>query len=456
MDYVSKFLTDYASSLTYEKLPEETINQVKRHTIDAFGCAFGGYNMTPPKVARALALEVTGKPGVTVLGTNHRTSAELGAFANGVMVRYLDFNDTSLSVDGGHSSDNIPAVLAAAEYAGADAKTAIASIVLGYEIQDRLADVCGATWRGWDHVIYLAISTAAGAAKVMGLNKEQMANALALAATFGICTMQTRTGELSMWKGCAAGNASRNGIFAAQLAQRGISGPFDAFAGMSGFLKQIGAGNVELPPFGGDGRPFKLEMAKIKYFPSDYETQCAIIPMIELGKKLGGKVEEVEKVIVSTYELAVVIAADSRDKWNPTTRETADHSLPYVLSVGFTKGSMWLEDFTPERFKDPKILEMMQKIEVHADKELDKLYPEANPFRIEVITRSGERHHGEIDYGKGHPKNPMSDQEIEAKFRRLAEPIMKPSQMDKILDRLWHFEEVRDLRELFALFELKS
>jgi 2-methylcitrate dehydratase len=456
MDYVTEFLTDYTHSLTYEKLPEETINQVKRHTIDAFGCALGGYNMTPPKVARAIAMEASGEPGVTVLGTKHRTSAELGAFANGVMVRYLDFNDTSISVDGGHSSDNIPAVLAAAEYAGVDAKTAIAGIVLGYEIQDRLADVCGATWRGWDHVIYLAISTAAGASKVMELNKEQTANALALAATFGIATMQTRTGELSMWKGCAAGNASRNGVFAAQLAKRGISGPFNAFAGAAGFLKQVGAGEVKLPAFGGDGRPFKVEMAKIKFFPSDYETQTAIIPMIELGKKLGGKVDDIEKVNVATYQLAVDIAADSRDKWNPTTRETADHSLPYVLSVGFTKGSMWLDDFTPERFRDPKILEMMQKIEIHPDKELDKLYPEANPFRIEVITRSGEKHLGEIDYGKGHPKNPMSDQEIEAKFRKLAEPIMKQSQMDKIIDRIWHFEEIRDLRELLALFELKS
>ncbi len=138
------------------------------------------------------------------------------------------------------------------------------------------------------------------------------------------------------------------------------------------------------------------------------------------------------------------------------TRETADHSLPYVLAVALARGSVWLDDFTEERIRDPLLHALMQKIEVRRSDEFTRAYPDANCFRIEVITRSGERHVREIRYAKGHPKNPMTDQEIEAKFRRLAEPLLGDSRINQILDRLWHLDEVRNLRQLLALFELPS
>ncbi len=449
MDRVLQILSDYAMSLTYEKLPQEVVHQVKRLTIDALGCAVGAYLMEPPKIVRSHALEVTAEPGATVLGTRHRTAPELAAFANGVMVRYLDFNDTL----GGHTSGNIPAVLAAAEYASADARAAITGIVLAYEVQCRMADASRLTSRGWDHATNMVLGSAAGAGKALGLSHKQMANALALAATTCVALLQTRQGSLSMWKGCAEGNSSRNGVFVALMARRGMTGPEEAFEGRAGFIKQV-SGPIELPPFGGDGRPFKIQASKLKYFPTDYEAQCAVHPALELRKLLEGRVEEIEKVVVDTHDQAVLMAADSREKWNPTTRETADHSIPYVLSVALTNGTVWLDDFTEERIMNPQLHALMQKIEVREKKEYTQAWPEASCFRIEVLTKSGKRHVQEIRYAKGHPKNPMTDQEIEAKFRRLAEPVMGARQVNRILDRLWHLEEVHDPREILTLFEL--
>lgn len=455
MDRILQFVSDYAINLRYDQLPPEVVHQVKRRTIDAIGCALGAYNAEASEIARGYVLGVRASPGATVLGTRHRTAPELAAFANGVMVRYLDYNDTGLAGDSGHPSDNIPAVLAAAEFVSADVRTFITGVVLAYEVQGRFGEPGRLRARGWDPVTFLALSAAAGAGKALGLTREQMANALAMAITSNVGLRQIRAGALSMWKGAAAGNAAASGVFTAILGGRGLTGPEQAFEGRYGLFNQV-TGPIELQPFGGNGRPFKVQDAKFKVFPTDYEAQCAVHPALELRQVLGGKVDDIERVVVDTYNLAVTIAADSPEKWHPETRETADHSIPYVLAVAFTRGTVWLDDFTEERIRDPQIRALMKKIEVREKEEYTRANPESNYFRIEVITRSGEHHVREIRYAKGHPKNPMSDQEIEAKFRRLAEPVMGRVQMDRVLDRLWHLEDVESLRALLDLFVLKS
>ena len=158
MDHMLQFLSDYAVSLSYDKLPKETVHQVKRCTIDVLGCAMGAYDVKPAKIAREYALDAVAEYGATVLGTSHITTPEQAAFANGVMMRYLDFNDTSAAQqESGHPSDNIAAVLAAAEYARSSAQAAITGIVAAYEIQGRFENFLIRD-RGWDYVTYVAIS----------------------------------------------------------------------------------------------------------------------------------------------------------------------------------------------------------------------------------------------------------------------------------------------------------
>jgi 2-methylcitrate dehydratase len=454
MDGTLKFLSDYCSSLDYRSVPAKVVHDVKRHVVDTLGCAMAGRDMGPPLIARAQALEAVSTPGSTIIGTRHKSSPELAAFANGVMARYLDFNDTARLGSAGHPSDNITAVLAAAEYAGADMHATIAGIVVAYEVQNRIGAVGrSARLNGWDHAIFVVLAAAAGAGRAIGLNQAQMANALALAAVANAAMGQTRVGQLSSWKGCTAPNAARNGVFAALLARRGMSGPDEAFDGPRGYKKQLGA-PFELPPFGGTNVPYAIEADKFKCYPCDYEAQCSITPAIELHKAINGNVSDIVSVDVETYEHAIFVAADTRDKWNPTSRETADHSIPYVVAVALFRGTVWMDDFTDERIRDPEVLALMQKIEVRATEECTRAWPQAFPFRITLTTRSGRKIVKDVKYAKGHPDNPMSDAELEAKFRRLAEPSMGQARASNALTQLWKMEDLpgpRDVLELFVL-----
>jgi 2-methylcitrate dehydratase len=456
MDSTLDTISDYAVSLDAKNFSGTTMHEVVKRVVDTFGCAMGSFHMEPPRIARAHALEVSATPGATLLGTRHRSSAELAAFANGVMARYSDFNDMAVGKKAGHPSDAIPAVLAAAEYAGANVADAIAGIVLAYELQDRMGDSCvGVLDGGFDYVIYTAVGVAAGAARAMRLSKEQIANAVAIAVTSSIATHQTRRGELSMWKGCAAPNAARNAVFAALLARRGLTGPEEAFEGVAGFNAQLKV-KLELPVLGGRNGQFTIEQSRFKNYPCDYEAQCCVTPAMELHRDLGGRWQDIEKVDIETYTHAVECSADSRDKWNPTSRETADHSLPYCVAVALHRGAIWVDDFVPERIADPEVHALMQRIGVRATEPMDRLWPDAYPFRLTLTTKSGATHVREIHYAKGHPKNPMDDAEIEAKFHKLADGVLGGEAVDRALKVLWKFPELRNVSEVFEPFVLEG
>jgi 2-methylcitrate dehydratase len=456
MDETLTFLARYAEELTYDQLSSGAVREVKRRLIDSFGCALGAYRFEPPTIARAHALEATATPGATVLGTTHRTAAELAAFANGVMIRYLDFNDMSMAKHGGgHPSDMIAGVLAAAEYAEMDPREVITGIVLSYELMDRLADECDiCIGRGWDYPTWIAIGSAYGASKALRLSGEQTANAVAIAAVANVSLFQTRRGALSMWKGSAGGNGSRNGVFAALLAKRGMTGPAEAFRGTSGFFQQVAGGPVALPPFGGNGVPYKIEDSKLKAFPADYEAQTAVNPALQLHEEIEGRVDDIDTVDILTYGVAIRIAADTPAKWAPTTRETADHSIPYLVAVALSRGAVGVEDFSLERIGDPALHTLMAKIRIRESEEYTRAYPESTYFRLELTTRAGERHVAQVRYPKGHPKNALTDAEVEEKFRRQASDLMPAEQMDAALAACWNLEEAASITELMALLEL--
>ncbi|MCW5576491.1 MAG: MmgE/PrpD family protein [Burkholderiales bacterium] len=458
MDSILDFLSDCVVSLSYEKLDPKVVHHVRRRLVDTFGCAVGAYPMLPPQIARSRALEVSAAPGATLLGTRHRTSPELAAFANGVMARYLDFNDTSMTGNGGHPSDSIMCVLAAAEYAGANLKAAIEGIAVAYEVQSRFATACNdLRANGWDNAVYMVLAATSGACKAMSLDKNQTANALALAAVANGAMGQTRVGELSMWKGCTAPNAARNAVFSAILAGRGMTGPREAFEGPRGYKKQLGTSlQLNTASFGGNGTPFAVETDKYKLYPCDYEAQCAATPALELHAVVKDRLDEIEQVDIETYAFAVDVAADTPEKWEPVSRETADHSLPYVMAVALTRGRLWLDDFDEARVRDPGIRALMRKIHVRCTDECNSLWPEAYPFRIAVTLKSGERHVRKIDYAKGHPKNPMSDDELSVKFRALAEPIIGVAGADHALSGLWAIDVRATIGELMDLVAIDS
>ena len=443
----------YAQKIDFDDLPVEVIHEAKRHIIDSFGCAMGAYLGEPGRIARELALSFKTNEGTIVLGTTHKSTPDLAAFACGTLIRYLDYNDTYLSKEPAHPSDNIAAVLGALTDR-TDGRLFITAVVLGYEVQCRLCDAASLRNRGWDHVTYIALSSALAAAKVMKLPLDKTLETLALAGVPNIALRQTRVGELSMWKACAAANAARNGLFAALLARNGMTGPKEIFEGKMGFINQV-SGPFMLQPFGGKGGRFKVLDSYIKYYPSEYHSQAGIEAALKLRSQIGNPAE-IDEIEVSTYDAAVDIIAGDKEKWNPKTRETADHSLPYCIATALSVGKIELEEFEEEKIKDPKIFNLMQKIKVIRDSTFTAEYPEGFPCLLNVTTRTGKEYSMKVTYPKGHPKNPMTDKEIEDKFRKLAGNVLPQNKIDAILDRMWNLEKVKDMKELILLFEVEE
>ncbi|OGW04354.1 MAG: 2-methylcitrate dehydratase [Nitrospinae bacterium RIFCSPLOWO2_01_FULL_39_10] len=446
MQTLAERLAIYTNSLTYKDIPEDVIHEVKRRVIDSLGCALGAYNSEPVKIVRDVAGSIENLLGATIIGTKKRTSPELAAFTNGTMIRYLDYNDTYLSKEPAHPSDNISTALSVAEAEGRSGKDLITAIVIGYEIQCRLCDAASLRAKGWDHVTYGAFSSGLVASKLMDLNIEQTVHTLGISGVANIALRQTRVGELSMWKGCAFANTARNAVFAAILAKHGMTGPAPIFEGEKGFMKLV-SGQFELEDFGGKDSPFKILDTYIKFYPAEYHSQSAIEAAIELKSKIGD-IDAIESIEVRTFDACYEIIGSGAEKWNPKTRETADHSLPYCIAVALVDGKVELDQFSEERIKDLMLHKLMGKIKISRDAELNRQYPEAMPNLIEIITKDGRRFSKKITYPKGHPKNPMTDKEVEAKFKTMADNILPPGQTDIILDKLWHLEYIKDVREI--------
>ncbi|MCA9117966.1 MAG: MmgE/PrpD family protein, partial [Planctomycetaceae bacterium] len=360
----------------------------------------------------------------------HLSSPELAAFATGVLFRYLDCNDTYLSLEPAHPSDNIAAVIAAAQVAGATGKEAIVATALAYEIQCRLCDAASIRAHGWDHVTYGAISTSAAAGRLLGLDADGIEQAVNLAGTPNITLRQTRAGELSEWKGCAFANASRNGVFAALLAAEGLNGPAPLFEGEMGFFRQV-SGEFELPKLAASPDDFMILKTSIKFWPAEYHSQSAIHAALELRPQIGS-IDRIAKIDIHSFDAAVDIIGKDPEKWKPRTRETADHSLPYCTAVALADGDVTLASFDSTHLGDPALIGLVQKIQIHRDSGLTARYPKGIPNRLTVTLTDGTELVAENEFPRGHDQNPMSDDELRAKVEKLAASRLDQPALDRL------------------------
>lgn len=453
-------LSRYCQSLCYDDLPSIVVHEVKRRVLDSLGCALGAFTAPPCRIARQLAQAVKVPRGSTVWGTGHRTLPDLATFANGALVRYLDFNDTYLAKEPAHPSDNIAAILAVGEASRASGQRVIQAIVLAYELQCRFCDAAALRPRGWDHVTYGPFSSALATAKVMKLTEAQTLQAINLAGVSNVALRQTRVGDMSMWKACAFSNASRNGVFAAMLAQRGMTGPSPIFEGEKGFMKLV-SGPFDLPLLGGEKGPsgpvtFKILDTYIKHYPVEYHAQTAVEAALAIREELL-TVEGIDAlagitdVEIGSYDVAIEIIGHDVEKWHPHTRETADHSFPYCVAVALLDGKVSLRSFDVKRLTNPALHELMQKVRVVQQPEFVGRYPQAMPTRITVRTKAGKDYVKRVDYPLGHPRNRMSDHEVEDKFRRLAAGKLDRTRAKKVIDSVWKLDQHKDISVLMPL-----
>lgn len=458
-------LAQYVQSLRYGDLSPAVVHEVKRRVLDSIGCAMSAFHAPPCRIARRLAQSVKVTDGATVWGTTHRTLPDLATFANGALVRYLDFNDTYLAKEPAHPSDNIAAVLAVGEASRASGRHVILAIALAYEIQCRLCDAAALRPRGWDHVTYGPFSSALAAAKILNLSAAKSLQAVNLAGVANVALRQTRVGDLSMWKACAFSNAARNGVFAAMLAQQGMTGPSPIFEGEKGFMKLV-SGSLDLPAFGGEKKEppenagFKILDTYIKHYPVEYHAQTAVEAAVavraELLKSEGPQgLADTSAIEIGSYDVAIEIIGRDPEKWRPQTRETADHSLPYCVAVALLDGTVTLRSFEQKRMDDPILQALMRKVSVVQQPEFIGRYPAAMPTRLTVTTKSRKEYVTQQDYPLGHPRRAMSDREVEEKFSLLTAGQLGPAQARKIIDVMWDLDSVKDVSAVMSLLKVR-
>jgi 2-methylcitrate dehydratase len=446
-DAIQSQMSGYAARLQYEELDEETIHAAKVRVIDTLGALIGGFFGEPCRRARDVAARMPQSGGATVIGTRLTTAPDVAAFVNGTTARYVEMNDVYHwpGSSGGHPSDVLTPVLGIAEHVRASGKEFLTALVLAYEIYLRMSDAVRAP--GFDCANFCCMGTALGAGKLLGLSPQRLAECLSMAVVPNNALNQARTGHLSMWKAVAAGQAGRAGVFAALLSQAGMKGPHAPFEGKAGWCDHVARRRFSLDTFGGRGTPFKIRDTLIKPRSSCATTISSILAAENAAANLAN-VEQIEKVTVEVYESAKTGMGTGEHHWNPDSRETADHSIPYVVAAALIDKRVTPSSFDDARLWSPELRGLLPKIEVVANDEFTAAYervPVRHCTRVTVVLRSGESTSGEAGGDKGDLSQPKTDAEIEAKFRGLTEGVLGARRVDAALSALWNLESASDV-----------
>ncbi|MEK6860417.1 MAG: MmgE/PrpD family protein [Nanoarchaeota archaeon] len=431
-------LSKYAYNLKYNDLSKSVIHEVKRRFIDSIGCAIASENSKPVKIAKKIT-----KPNLPALK----------AFLYGTRIRYLDYNDSYISKDLAHPSDNIGGVLGVAEFEKSNGRDVILATALAYEIQCRLCDAASLRIRGWDHVIYGLPATGLAAGKLMNLPLKKLTQITNLTLTTYLSSREVREGtELSMWKACAFANVARNSIFAAKFAKEGMTGPNEVFEGKFGLMNQItGPFKLDIKRFGKRKGHFKILDCWIKKWPAEIHSQSAIQASLELRKNI--KISEISKINIETHKAGYIIIGSGKEKWNPKTRETADHSLPYIVGAALMNGKIDMNTYSEKKIKDKKLLALVKKISAKENPRLTKLYPRMAANIVRIKLKSGKVLEKRVDYHRGHPKNPMSDREVENKFNSLTRNFISKKDQKDILKFIWNLEKQKSISQLLKFLK---
>jgi 2-methylcitrate dehydratase len=329
-------------------MSDVAVEQLKIRVLDTLGIAIGALDAAPIVAIRKLTAALGGRPLATLIGGG-RTAPDRAAFYNGALSRYLDFMDSYLAKgETCHPSDNLGAVLAAAEMRNASGADFLAALAVAYQVHTRLSDIAPVRDKGFDHTTQGAYAAAAGVAKALGLAAKQIANAIAISGTANNALRVTRTGALSHWKGLAYPNTAMAATLAALLAGHGITGPEAVFEGNKGFKETIAG------PFEIDWSKEDLERVRLtilKKHNAEIHAQSALDAALDIRARQEFLAAAVRAVRLKTFEVAhqIIGGGEEGDKRIVRTKEEADHSLPYMLAVALIDGAVQPEQYAPER-----------------------------------------------------------------------------------------------------------
>lgn len=453
---VTEKMCRWAAEMSFDDLSDEAVRQAKRFLLDSLGCALGGYQQHDLDIALPVLDEIAGTGAATVIGSGKRWDPVSASLANALMVRVMDYNDIYWKQDPSHPSDLIPAALACGERKGSDGRELIAGIVLGHEFEMRFCEAAfpGIRERGWHHATLTAFVSPMVAGRMLHLGWEQMQHAVGISASRHATLGAVTAGKLTMMKNTVDPMATQSGVMAALLAEKGYTGPEHVVDGKEGLVQCFGP-EWNLDILTADlGASWRINHCGMKAFPTEALTHTPISAVLELVQEHDLAPERVSRIIIRSLARAADILADP-SKYDPRSKETADHSLPYVIAAALVDRQVTPAQFTDEKIMDPVIRAQLEKVEVIADPEIEKLFPELQRAAVRIETVDGEAFETSIDYPKGDPRNPLTDAEIEGKFDALAGPIMPGDARDKVKELVWNLEKVSTISEMMAALEVK-
>jgi len=445
-------MAQWAAGVTFDDLGDRAIHEARRFLLDSLGCAFGGLRQEDAEIALEVLDDIGGKGSSTVIGTGKKTDPVTASLANALMIRIMDYNDIYWQQDPSHPSDIIPAAMACGERARRNGKDLVLGIILGYEFECRFCEAAfpGIRERGWHHATLTAFVSPIVAGRMLGLSWEKIQHAIGISAsrhaTYGAVT----AGKLTMMKNTVDPMATQSGVMAALLAEKGYTGPEHVVDGKEGIVRCLGPEWKLEVLVDGLGESWRIERCGMKAFPTEALTHAPISAVLDIVIGNDLKPEQIAKVHIRSLARAADILADPT-KYDPRTKETADHSLPYVIAAAITDRQVTPAQFEPEKIMDPRIREQLRKVEVVADPEIEKVFPKLQRVIVTVKTTDGRELTKQLDYPKGDPRNPLTDREIEEKFDALVAPVLSDDRRRRVKDAVWKIDTLSSITELMDL-----
>lgn len=444
-------LATFVDQVDATEFSNETRRELKKRVLDSIGIGIAALGHEPVEVVHRTVTRANPGDACTLWGRDARASSVGAAMHNTALTRYLDFMDSFLAPgETPHPSDNIGAIIAAAEEVDASGEELLEGIGVAYEVQGELAWNAPVRDRGFDHVTHTVISAACGVAKLLDLDKEQTRNAIGIAGTAHNALRVTRTGGINEWKGIAAANAARNAMYAGLLAQDGLAGPKNLFEGQKGW-KQIISGDfsVDLDP-----ACTRVHDVMTKRYVAETYAQSAVEGIIELAENHDIEPASVETIRLETFHgAALIIGGGEGDRYEVETKAQADHSLPYMLAAALIDREMTNAAYDPERIQSQDVQTLLRTVEVTENEDLTQRFESGEmPAVIDLDLEDGTRHHIEKDAFAGHPRNPMDWEQIEGKFESVTRDRYDSPHRERIVDTVRNVERY-NVADLVSLLE---
>ncbi len=444
-------LASFIVEKSYGDISDQARQDLKIRVLDSVGCAIGALGEEPIRIVKAQLEDFGGSEQCTLIGGG-RTAPDRATLYNASLVRYLDFNDSYLAKhETCHPSDNLGAVLAAAEYADCHGREFMTAVAIAYQVQCRLSEVAPVRAKGFDHTTQGAFAVAAGASKALGLDHTKTVNALAIGGTAFNALRVTRTGELSNWKGLAYPNMAFGVIHSVFLAMRGITGPSEVFEGNKGFMESIAG------PFEIDWSQEDLEVVRrtiIKKYNAEIHSQSAIESILKLKHEHPFLGADVERIIIETFRVAynIIGGGEEGDKTLVLTKEQADHSLQYMIAVAVLDGQVMPEQYREERIRREDVQTLLRKISVIPTDDYSRRFPDEMPCRMTVSLQNGKVLTKEISEYEGFHTRPMTWGTALMKFNELSRGKSDISLLHEITRAIENLDaiRVRDLTRLLG------